>query len=361
MRSTLRIKYLKITILIILLCAIIKPTNTNAESQEQENNLVNIYFFHSKNCSYCNSELKFLDSIEKKYNNVNIYRFEVHDKINNDLRLEVQKLYDLKGNSVPLTIIGNTPYTGYSEELSNITFIKTIKYYSIYGYKDKVGELLKISPLPSYNMETNVPTLDEFIKIYGNYKLIGNLTTNDFDATSNAIFLGILTQLNPLKIISLIIMLILIILKKLPSTIIPLYLITSFLYNISNIFINSNNTTNGNIYILISIIIIINIIDYLKSYIKRKKIKTKTPPLKKKKTLYGLNIQSLIIVVISFLEEKYCISYKKAFKEIIVLYNLDGINKVNYYNNYIFMALIINIILILIHIYMYENKYKKQN
>ena len=39
------IKYLKITILIILLCTITRTIPINVEAKEQENNLVNIYLF----------------------------------------------------------------------------------------------------------------------------------------------------------------------------------------------------------------------------------------------------------------------------------------------------------------------------
>ena len=349
MRSTLHIKYLKIAILIILLCTITRTIPINVEAKEQENNLVNIYLFHLKSCSHCNEEIKFLDKIEKKYPNIKVYRFEVHEKNNNENRLKVQELYNLKGNSVPLTIIGDTPYTGYSKEISNVTFIKTIKYYSKYSYEDRVGKLLGIEKISTYNKDEGIPTLEEFLETYGNYKLIGTLTTNDLDATSNSLLLGILSSLNKVKITTLIIMTIIVAKKRLDYFVIPSYLTLSMLYNLINTLTNKDVTITSAILITIIILtMIISIIYYLKN-----KKDFDTP-----KKLCKLNVVLKIINIISYIEIKSNILYHKAFKEIIILHNLEGIDKINYYINYIFITLTIYILSILI-CYKVKNRIKE--
>ena len=349
MRSTLHTKYLKIAILIILLCTITRTIPINVEAKEQENNLVNIYLFHLKSCSHCNEEIKFLDKIEKKYPNIKVYRFEVHEKNNNKNRLKVQELYNLKGNSVPLTIIGDTPYTGYSKEISNVTFIKTIKYYSKYSYEDRVGKLLGIEKISNYNKNEGIPTLEEFLETYGNYKLIGTLKTNDLDATSNSLLLGILSSLNKVKITTLIIITILVAKKRLDYFVIPSYLTLSMLYNLINTLTNKDVTITSAILMTIIILTMIISITY---YLKKKKDIDTT------KKICKLNVVLMIINLISYIEIKSNILYHKAFKEIIILHNLEGIDKTNYYINYIFITLIIYILSILIY-YKVKNRLKE--
>ena len=118
MISTLKLKKV-LLVLTLFLIILAKPVN----AENNNKNLVNIYFFHSKDCSHCHNEEKFLNKIEKEYKNVKIYRYEVHNKENNQLREKVRDLYQVKTNGVPLTIIGNTPYSGYTEEKSNLIFI----------------------------------------------------------------------------------------------------------------------------------------------------------------------------------------------------------------------------------------------
>ena len=144
MRSIFKLKCLSILFLFIVLML---PIKIDASSKER---LVNIYFFHSSTCSHCNSEIKLLDSIEKKYKNVKIYRYEVHED-NNKLKYEsVCEYFDIKSGGVPVTVIGDTVYTGYSENVSTLKFIKTIEYYSRYGYKDEVGKILGIESVSNY-------------------------------------------------------------------------------------------------------------------------------------------------------------------------------------------------------------------
>lgn len=334
MISTLK-KYLIVLTFILLSLAL--PINA-----KESKNLVNIYFFHSKDCAHCKEEIKFLDSIEKKYDNVKIYRYEIHNEENNNKRQEVIDVYDLKSNGVPLTIIGNTPYMGYSENSSNIKFIKTIEYYSSYGYEDKVGKLLKIDKLPTYKINESSPTLDEFIKEYGNYKLIGKFYTNDLDATSNAIILGILSQFNLIKIISIIVIIVL--LKQIKNTKTQLilllsYLITSFLLNTIYIIPNS-------IYklIIISSIVIITIFGFFKS-------------IKNKKNNYLYNsIFNTIAVLSIYLENFLYPTNKTAFNQIITLHNMNGLNKINYYANYFFIIMVINLIFVLMYSFINDKR-----
>ena len=330
---------IKKCIRVLLLFILLTPYKTiTAETNIQ--NTVNIYFFYSKDCAHCHQETKYLDKIENKHSNVNIYKYEIHDSNNNELRIKVQKLYNVKTNCVPLTIIGDTAYSGYSSEKSNIIFTKTIKYYSRYGYLDKVGELLNNETKTNYKIDEQAPSLDEFLKTYGNYKLIKNLYTDDLEPSSIALILGIISQFNIIKILALVT--ILIILKKIkqPKTYLKYiitYLLISFILNVTNI--ASNNLT-----LITNIILAITIIILTILCIKRKE----------KKYLYSSLIMSISLIS-NYLEKHLIITYPKIFAEILELHHLSPLNQISYYGNYIFTIFIINITIFLI-IYLFKNK-----
>lgn len=332
----MKIKRICILIIIILISIIINIENVTASTKDK--NLVNIYFFHSEECSHCNSEIKLLDKLEKKYKNIKIYRYEIHTKDNSKLFREVQQLYKIKTIGVPLTIIGSTYYNGFTEEKSSIEFIKTIEYYSKYGYVDKVGELLQLDNLSIYELDENNPTLEEFKKNYGNYKLMGKLYTNDIDISLNAIILGVLSQLNITKLISILLVILILTKIKEPKNkifLLLIYLITSLILTTTNIF-------NNEIYILITRILILTyFIIVLLKYNKDKKTEY----------LYS-NILIGIIFIQNYLENYFFSNYSQIFKNLIDLYNLTGMSKIMYYINYIFAILIINILIVLLSYYL---------
>lgn len=327
-----RLKTMFSLFLIIFIGLIINKEVVNAETKNR--NLVNIYFFHSDTCSHCKSEIQLLDLLEEKYSNLKIYRYEIHQKDNNELFEQVQDLYQIKTSGVPLTIIGSTSYSGYKEEKSNIEFIKTIEYYSIYGYEDKVGELLQIETRTNYEVNENAPTLEDFMTTYGNYKLIGNLYTNDLDISLCAIILGTLSQLNIIKLISILLILILIAkIKEQKNKILLLvtYIGISFLLITTTIF--SNELYTLFIKFIILILFIIGLLKYQKN--------------KKTKYLYG-NIIIGITLLLNYLENYFFNHYNFIFKDLLNLYNLSGFEKITYYINYIFAIGLINIIVIIL-------------
>ena len=327
MISTLK-KYLQLLLIVLLLLAL--PVNA-----KETQNLVNIYFFHSKDCIHCNEEIKFLNSIEKKYDNVKIYRYEIHDEENNEKRQDVINLYDLRSNGVPITIIGDTPYIGYSENTSNKKYIKTIEYYSRYGYEDKVGTLFNIDKLPTYELDNNAKSLKEFIKEYGNYKLIGNIYTDKLDTTSNSIILGVLSQINIINI-SLIIIVVLL-LEKIKKTkektlLLSTYFIILFILNTINIIPN---------YIYKIIMLVLSLFIFIYTLIKGLKTKDQ------KYLIFSLF--NVIAILCIYLKEYFYSTTQEAFITLININNLEGLNLFGYYANYIFIVLIIKISFILIY------------
>ena len=190
--------YLLFTFLITLF--LININTTYAE----EKNLVNIYIFHREDCPHCQSELKLINNLEQKYNNIKIYKYEINTDNNKELYRKVLDEYNISKTGVPFTIIGDKYFIGYNEEKTKITFIKTIEYYSNYGYVDKTANIVENNNLPTYKIENNQIAVDEFIKKYGNHKLLF-LSTNSISLENISVLSTILTELNIYNILMIII------------------------------------------------------------------------------------------------------------------------------------------------------------
>lgn len=168
----------------------------------EEKNLVNIYLFYSDTCPHCASEEKVIEELEKKYDNIVVYRYEVGNSENARLLEEVAKIKDTTVTGVPFTVIGDKVYKGFSESDSKERFMATIEYYSEYGYDDLVGEYIGGVELPSYQVdEENQEDLSKYIDDYTNVKidvpLIGSVDTKNLTLPVIAILIGLVDGFNP--------------------------------------------------------------------------------------------------------------------------------------------------------------------
>lgn len=188
----------KILYILLLFIMFVPRIQVNAL---EEKNLVNIYLFHSDSCSHCKKEKQLLNELEKKYSNIRIYKYEIGEKENSRLLGEVSNLLDAKMGGVPFTVIGGKYFSGFSEENGKKIFIATIEYYSKYGYKDIVGEYIGDIELPSYEIDENAISVEEYIKEYGNYTfklpLIGEIETKNLALPLIAVVMGLIDGFNP--------------------------------------------------------------------------------------------------------------------------------------------------------------------
>lgn len=165
-----------------------------------EENLVNLYLFYSNTCSHCEAEMKLLDELQEDYDNLRIYKYEISEDKNSLLLSKVSEMFNTNVTGVPFTIIGEKTFFGYSEENSKKKFVGTIEYYSSHGYVDKVGEYLG-NELPTYEINNNDITVDEYIKDYGEYNfnipIIGTISTKDLTLPLIAIIMGFIDGVNP--------------------------------------------------------------------------------------------------------------------------------------------------------------------
>ena len=186
----------KFKLIIFSLCiSLMFITNISAEE-----NLVNLYLFYSNTCPHCEAEMELLNELQEDYDNLKIYKYEISEDENSLLLNKVSEMFDINVTGVPFTIIGEKTFFGYSEENSKKKFIGAIEYYSSHGYIDKVGEYLG-NELPTYDINNNDITVDEYIKEYGEYTFnipfIGNVSTKDLTLPLIAIIMGFIDGINP--------------------------------------------------------------------------------------------------------------------------------------------------------------------
>ena len=187
-------KISKLFILIITL--VIGICNVYAEDK----NLVNIYLFHSNTCPHCKEEIKLLDELEKKYNNIKIYKYEISDKTNSEHLNKVADMYNIAINGTPFTVIGDKYFKGFSKDNAKSKFIATIEYYSNNGYNDRVGLYIGNIPLPTYEVNENNISIDEYISDRTNYKIsiLGKkIELKSLTLPIIAILIGLVDGFNP--------------------------------------------------------------------------------------------------------------------------------------------------------------------
>ena len=108
---------LKILFLVICLFSFCNVVNAVSEK-----NLVNIYLFHSYTCKHCKEEIKLLDELEKEYDNIKVYKYEVNENENGELLKNISEIMGSKVTGTPYTIIGNKVFSGYDYENSKGIF-----------------------------------------------------------------------------------------------------------------------------------------------------------------------------------------------------------------------------------------------
>lgn len=272
----------------------------------QEKNLVNIYLFHSSTCPHCEQEIKALHKIQKKYSNIKIYKYEIHTEKNMNYYESILQMYHLKSKNVPFIVVGDKYYIGYNENKTKLNIIKTIEYYSKYGYADRVAAIVHNNNLPTYKEKDNQISLDTFLKEYKNYQIIGNIYTNQLDIDTITILTSILTETNFLNIILLSLLIIALKRKKDYQT--KLFLLATYLitYIITDIIM----LINYNI-IMWSIIVLI-LITYL--FCIRKTKKNQIPYLSF--TIIAILSNSLKYIVLN--------KYSNILKEVIKINNLSS-------------------------------------
>ena len=126
----------KINYLIVILFLLIMPFQVFAKDKE-----VTLYLFHGDGCPHCKEEMEYLDSVEKKYKDLKIVKYEVwYNEENSELLKKVQDTFDITTKGVPTNVIGSTVITGFGSSTGK-TIERAIEYYQKNDYEDIVSQI----------------------------------------------------------------------------------------------------------------------------------------------------------------------------------------------------------------------------
>ena len=381
-----KLSYIVFTLFILLLF------NTNIYAKE---NTANIYFFHSYTCPHCKSESKLLEELEKTYDNINIYKYEISEANNTELLSQVGELFNTKITGVPFTVIGEKYYIGYSEENTKKTFISTIEYYSKYKYNDVVGELIKSNDY-KYNNDISLPTegieqditLEEFSNNFGEYTfklpIIGEVNTKNLTLPLTTIVIGLVDGFNPCAMWILIFLITMLIGMKDRKKMFILgfsFLLTSglvyFLIMLLWLDVSKLLISVAYVRIIIGLVaIVIGLINFIKGLKKEKgctvvedkkrnKIITKIKTFTTEKSLLLALIGVITLAIsVNIIELACSAGLPLIYTEILSLANVTKYEEISYLLVYIFFFLIDDIIVFTIAMFTLKvtgvsNKYSK--
>jgi cytochrome c biogenesis protein CcdA len=104
---------------LIFLLFLINPVLVGAS------NKTTVYFFYSKPCPFCTTEIAFLDQLESKYSDLEIKRFDVAEENNTELFIKMCEAYETVLRELPMTFIGEILFIGYDNDKTSGKVIET--------------------------------------------------------------------------------------------------------------------------------------------------------------------------------------------------------------------------------------------
>lgn len=334
----------------IFLCCLMIPM-VNASSKND--NLVNVYLFYSDSCSYCNKERKLFNELKDKYENLNVYEYNVAD--NMELFEEVSDLYNTDVTGVPCVFVGDKVYKGYSYTESKRKLMAVIDYYSRYGYRDIVGEYVGNIMLPRNDIDNDID-IDKYISDYGNFKIsILNIDTDDLSLGMMSLISGIVDGINISMIMLILSLLSIIIMAKgkkemwiILTSCLLVVLVSYFILIVGNINVNSFilNVINALLLLFIGCFRLIE-------YFYKKKVCNKLYLFLNNKRFW---LELISGCLISFLGVILFSKENSVFSSVIELYDLVFIERIIYNFIYVFCYIIIYLVILFLLVFIIQKK-----
>lgn len=365
---------MKILKKLLLLLLVLIPLNSFAISSSYvdkvykivnvkvEENKINLYLFHGATCPHCAEEKVWLEDIKDKYkSNLNVYYYEVwNDSYNAKLMEQVKDVFNIKTDGVPLTIVGEKYYIGFSKSTgSNIEYM-----------------------IKDYITDDNKNNQEEKITL----PIIGEVGIKSVSIPLVAVILGFIDGFNPcaMWILLFLINLLFGIKDKKKAWILGLtfLFISGFVYFLSMLGINLvlGIATINWMKIAIAIFILVAGIFNLRKYLKirkeeagctvvddkkRKKIIAKMRDIIKNKS-FSLSLLGIIVLAasVNLIEMACSLGFPLVFNEVLTVNSITGFTKIICLLIYILFYMIDDIVVFTISMVTLEatgvtNKYNK--
>ena len=141
----------------------------SASASAQTKQDVSLYFFWGFGCPHCAKEKEFLSELIVKYPNLQINRYEVYfNRKNQDLLKKVAEGLKISSLAVPLTIVGDQAFVGFSEGVSDNLIQQRVGECLTVGCPDQTTSLLLSLPPTEPVFNLPVPVEKETIIENGN-------------------------------------------------------------------------------------------------------------------------------------------------------------------------------------------------
>lgn len=167
----------------------------------EEKNIVNVYFFWGNGCPHCANEKPFLEKLEKENDYIRINRYEVWEsKENLDLLIKIGKELGISVSGVPLTLVGDESFVGYSEGYTSKQIADRISYCSINKCDDRVAFLTGLENLAANDAikeKTLVSSKEKILPESINLPIFGDINIKNFSLPVLTVILGALDGFNP--------------------------------------------------------------------------------------------------------------------------------------------------------------------
>lgn len=182
----------KVGYLIILLIFILFPIFAFANEQK----VIDIYLFYSKDCPHCKSEKAFLKEYQEQ-ENIKIHYFEVnYNKVNAQKLDLVKDVFDESSPYVPFTVIGSKTIVGYSDETS-AEIKKIVEAYKKGNYIDFVAKILNKEitkdNIDAFYQQEKISIDSSNIKI----PILGNINPKKVSIILASAVIGLVDGFNP--------------------------------------------------------------------------------------------------------------------------------------------------------------------
>ena len=187
----------KVIKLLILAFFFLLPFNVFGLEEEK----VKLYLFYGDGCPHCADEKEFLSSIEDKYPNLEIIKYEVWYNVENaNLLSQVQNKLHISRNGVPTTVIGEDFFIGYTESMG-MKIERAIEFYLSNEHIDAVEQIIAGTYVEKEEKEEQTEFAeqeeksDEDMSI--DVPLFGKVNLKNVSLTTAAVILGLIDGFNP--------------------------------------------------------------------------------------------------------------------------------------------------------------------
>jgi len=181
-----------IKLLLVFIITLLFPLFVSAKEK------VTLYIFHGNGCPHCAEEIKFLDSIEDKYKDLEIVKYEVwYNEENAELLKKVEEAFDIERPGVPTTVIGDVMMQGYSSSTGD-KIKRVIEFYNDNEYTDQIQKI-KDGTFNKENLKDDFykkeKETDETMTI--KVPLLGKTNLKKVSLVSAAVIIGLIDGFNP--------------------------------------------------------------------------------------------------------------------------------------------------------------------